>query len=154
MYWGLPCGFICPQKGWVFSVRYGERSTRGREDPGHERPDSYTEKLRPFEEKLTRCRHFVENVLQDIFISSSRSQSLLNSPPLLTSALVGSRGWGPCLSLTCSFPSACQCEMEVKVAIPAPVESWIGFWGLRGPEARHFSKDKVPVSWCPPLLFC
>lgn len=100
---------------------------------------------------MTRFRHFVESISQDIFISSSRSQSLLASPPLLTSALVGSRGWGPCLSLTWSLPSTCQCEMEVKVAVPAPIKSWIGFWGLRGPDARHFSKDKVPVSRCPPL---
>ena len=98
-----------------------------------------TEKLGPFRETLSGFRRFVETPLHDIFISSSGSWSRLVGPLLMTSALIGSKDWGLYLSLTCSFPSACKCEMEVKLQ-SQPV-SRAGF--ISG-DTRHLSK-KVPM---------
>lgn len=75
-----------------------------------------------FGAKLVGFRHFVENIMGDIFIFSSVRRSLLATLPFLPSALFGCRGCGPCLSLTCSFPSACKAEIGAKVAVSTPTK--------------------------------
>ena len=70
--------------------------------------------------------------------------------PFLTSALFGCRGRGPCLSLTCSFPSAYKAEIEAKVAVSTPTKKWLDFCEPKGPGARHLNKAKGPMwAWWP-----
>ena len=93
-------------------------------------------------ERLVRFRNFVENVLGDVFIFRSIRKSLLAALPSLMSALCSCRGCGLCLNLICSFPSACEGEVEARVVVLTP-KKWLDFCELEGPEARHLSKQRV-----------